>query len=97
MLLFLTLYSQFKKKAPRAIREIKKFAQKAMGTNDVRLDVKLNKYIWSNGVRNVPRRVRVRLARLRNEDEDAKEKLYTLVTVVPVPTFKKLTTKTVEE
>jgi len=88
---------QFKKKAPRAIKEIKRFAQKAMGTADVRLDVKLNKFVWSKGVRNVPRRVRVRLARLRNEDEDAKEKMYTLVTHVPVATYKKLQTKVVDE
>merc|ERR1712072_162111 len=35
----------FKSKAPRAIREIRKFAKKTMGTSDVRLDVKLNKYV----------------------------------------------------
>ena len=40
---------------------------------DVRIDTKLNKFLWSNGVRNVPRRVRVRLSRKRNEDEDAKD------------------------
>jgi len=68
-----------------------------MRTADVRLDVKLNKFIWSKGIRNIPRRVRVRLARLRNEDEDAKEKMYTLVTHVPVATYKKLQTKVVEE
>ena len=37
----------FKKKAPKAVKEIKKFAQKHMATNDVRLDVKLNKAIWA--------------------------------------------------
>lgn len=37
----------FKKRAPRAVKEIKKFAQKAMKTSDVRLDVKLNKAVWS--------------------------------------------------
>ena len=41
----------FKKKAPRAIREIKKFAKKMMGTTDVRVDTGLNKYIWSHGIR----------------------------------------------
>merc|ERR1712007_76118 len=48
----------FKKMAPKAVKEIKKFAQKTMGTSDVRVDVKLNKHIWSRGVRNVPTRVR---------------------------------------
>jgi len=38
----------------------------------------------------VPYRVRVRLARQRNEDEDSPNKLYTLVTFVRVPSFKGL-------
>ena len=38
--------------------------------------------------RSVPYRVRVRLARKRNEDEDSPHKLYTLITHVPVATFK---------
>ncbi|OAY68727.1 60S ribosomal protein L31 [Ananas comosus] len=71
--------------APKAIKEIRKFAQKAMGTLDVRVDVKLNKHIWSRGVRSVPRRLRVRIARRRNDEEDAKEELYSLVTVAEVP------------
>nr|GLL40883.1 60S ribosomal protein L31 [Ipomoea trifida] len=75
----------FKKKAPNAIKEIRKFAQKAMGTTDVRVDVKLNKHIWSRGIRSVPRRIRVRIARKRNDDEDAKEELYSLVTVAEIP------------
>tara|TARA_B110000977_G_scaffold172114_1_gene224240 strand:- start:7706 stop:7810 length:105 start_codon:yes stop_codon:yes gene_type:complete len=32
---------------------VKKFAQKQMKTSDVRVDVKLNKAIWSKGIRNV--------------------------------------------
>merc|ERR1712241_1257652 len=70
----------FKYRAPRAIKEIKKFALKQMGTDDVRIDTRLNKHVWNQGVRNVPYRIRVRLARLRNEDEDSPNKLYTLVT-----------------
>ncbi|XP_066936855.1 large ribosomal subunit protein eL31-like [Clytia hemisphaerica] len=87
---------QFKKRAPRAIREIKKFAEKMMGTPDVRIDTSLNKYVWSHGVRNVPRRARVRLARRRNEDEDSTNKLYTLVTAIKVDSFKGLHTENVE-
>ena len=68
----------FKKKAPRAIREIKKFAEQMMGTKDVRIDTLLNKAVWQKGVRNVPRRLRIRLSRKRNDDEDAEERLYTL-------------------
>merc|ERR1712080_147069 len=74
----------FKYRAPRAVKEIKKFAEKQMGTSDVRIDTRLNKAIWAQGVRGVPFRMRVRLARLRNEDEDSTQKLYTLVTHVVV-------------
>ncbi|KAJ4810969.1 60S ribosomal protein L31 [Rhynchospora pubera] len=89
----------FKKKAPKAIKEIRKFAQKAMGTTDVRVDVKLNKQIWSQGVRSVPRRIRVLISRKRNDEEDAKEELYSLVTVAEVPAegLKGLGTKVIDE
>lgn len=50
----LALPRQFKKRAPRAVSEVKKFAMKVMGTSDVRVDQKLNKYLWGNGVKNVP-------------------------------------------
>ncbi|KAH8054287.1 hypothetical protein JL722_9021 [Aureococcus anophagefferens] len=85
----------FKKKAPRAVREIKKFAQSMMKTSDVRVDAKLNKFLWSKGIRNVPTRVRVRLSRKRNEDEEASEKLYTLVQHVEVTSVKGLNTEVV--
>jgi len=49
----------FKKMAPKVIKEIKKFSQKAMGTTNVRFDVKINKVVWSRGIRNVPTRMRV--------------------------------------
>jgi hypothetical protein len=46
-----------------------------MFTKDVRIDSKLNQFVWSKGVRNVPFRVRVRLSKKRNEDEEAVEKV----------------------
>ena len=81
------------------IKEIRKFAQKAMGTTDVRVDVKLNKHVWSRGIRSVPRRVRVRVARKRNDEEDAKEEFFSLVTVAEIPPegLKGLGTKVIEE
>jgi large subunit ribosomal protein L31e len=66
----------FKKRAPRAIKEIKAFASKMMGTKDVRIDVNLNKAVWKQGVRNVPTRVRIVISRRRNDDEDAKVRGY---------------------
>ncbi|XP_076237544.1 ribosomal protein L31 [Calliopsis andreniformis] len=86
----------FKKRAPRAIKEIRKFAEKQMGTPDVRIDTRLNKQLWSKGIRNVPFRIRVRLSRRRNDDEDSANKLYTLVTYIPVATFKGLQTENVD-
>eukprot|EP01101_Sappina_pedata_P005666 TRINITY_DN264_c1_g1_i1.p1 TRINITY_DN264_c1_g1~~TRINITY_DN264_c1_g1_i1.p1 ORF type:complete len:149 (-),score=91.32 TRINITY_DN264_c1_g1_i1:120-566(-) len=82
--------SGFKKRAPKSIKVVREFAVKAMKTTDVRIDTKLNKFLWSNGIRNVPYRVRVRLSRKRSEDEDAKEQMYTLVSHVPVTTYKGL-------
>ena len=41
----------FKKRAPRAVKEIRKFATQQMGTHDVRIDTRLNKFIWSKGIR----------------------------------------------
>merc|ERR1719215_1712293 len=68
-----------------------------MLTKDVRIDTKLNKAIWSQGVRNVPKRIRVRFSRKRNEDEDAKEKMFTLVQHVPLESFKDLQTETARD
>ncbi|CAG8636115.1 7149_t:CDS:2 [Ambispora gerdemannii] len=87
----------FKYRAPQAVKAIKTFAKKHMGTSDVRLDPQLNKEIWKQGIRNVPRRMRLRLSRKRNDEEDAKEKLYTYVQYVPVLNFKGLETTVVEE
>ncbi|KAK2196844.1 bifunctional Ribosomal protein L31e domain superfamily/Ribosomal protein L31e [Babesia duncani] len=85
----------FKRKAPTAIKKIKEFAAKAMKTKDVRIDTSLNRFIWSNGIRNLPRRVRVRISRKRNDDDDAKEAMFTLVQHVPVEDFAGLQTEVV--
>ncbi|PVU98929.1 hypothetical protein BB559_001151 [Furculomyces boomerangus] len=89
--------SSFKKRTPKAIKSIRQFAQKTMGTKDVRVDPQLNKAVWSRGVKHVPHRIRVRLARLRNDDSNAAEKLYTLITFVPVDSFKGLQNETIDE
>lgn len=88
---------QFKRRAPRAIKEIKAFAAKAMGTPDVRIDGALNKYVWKNGIKNVPTRVRVLLSRKINDNKDAEEKLYTHCQLIVVDSFKGLITKEHDE
>ncbi|KAK4463147.1 ribosomal protein L31e-domain-containing protein [Cladorrhinum samala] len=87
----------FKKRAPKAIKEIKEFAYKSMGTSDVRLDPQLNKKVWEQGVKGVPFRLRVRISRRRNDEEGAKEKLYSYVQAVNVKNPKGLHTVVVEE
>merc|ERR1712216_863100 len=74
----------FKKRAPRAVRAIKKFATQMLGTSDVRIHPQLNRAVWAKGIKNVPHRLRVRCERKRNEDEDAKEQLFTVVTHIIV-------------
>jgi large subunit ribosomal protein L31e len=74
----------FKKRAPKAIKVVKAFAAKAMKTKEVRVDVELNKQLWAKGIRNVPRRVRVRISRKRNDDEDAAEEFVSVVEFVDV-------------
>ncbi|EKM78264.1 hypothetical protein AGABI1DRAFT_85928 [Agaricus bisporus var. burnettii JB137-S8] len=86
----------FKKRAPWAVKSVVDFAQKAMGTADVRLDPKLNQAVWAQGIKSVPHRIRVKLERKRNDDENAKEKLYTYVSHVPVESFKGLQTTVVD-
>ena len=78
-----------KAEAPKAIKAVTLFAQKAMGVKDVRITPSLNQAIWSRGVKSPPRRIRVRLERKRNDDEGAKEKLYVVASVVEgVTSFK---------
>ncbi|KAJ1555193.1 60S ribosomal protein L31, partial [Nowakowskiella sp. JEL0078] len=91
------LFRTFKKRAPTAIKAVRKFAEDAMGTKDVRLDPQFNKALWSRGIKGVEHRIRVRLSRKRNDAEDAKEKLYTYVTPVAVTNFKGLQTQTIDE
>ncbi|KAI7845501.1 hypothetical protein COHA_000924 [Chlorella ohadii] len=79
----------FKKRAPRAIKEIQKFAAKQMGTKVVRVDVKLNKAVWSQGIKNVPNRLRIVVQRKRNEDDEDSEEMFSLVTLAEDQNTKK--------
>ncbi|KAK9472215.1 60S ribosomal protein eL31 [Dipodascopsis tothii] len=88
---------QFKKRAPTAVKEIKAFVYKHMGTTDVRIDPQLNKEIWKQGVKGVAYRLRLRVARQRNNEENAKESLFSYVQAVNVASAKGLQTVRVEE
>lgn len=65
------------KRAPRAIKEIKEFVRKHMAESlpedeekgekrDVWVDYKLNELIWSRGIENPPRKVRVKAIRFED-------------------------------
>ncbi|XP_063143065.1 large ribosomal subunit protein eL31-like [Rattus norvegicus] len=74
----------FKKYAPWALKEIWKFAMKEMGSPDVCISIKLsrNKKCFISHLN--------MFSRKHNEDEVSPNKLYTLVTYVPVTTSKNL-------
>ena len=67
------------------------------GTSDVRVDPELNKKVWEQGIKGVPYRIRVRISRRRNDEEGAKEKLYSYVQAVNVKNPRGLATVVVEE
>ncbi|OIR57877.1 MAG: 60S ribosomal protein L31 [Amphiamblys sp. WSBS2006] len=86
-----------KRRATRAIKAVRKFVQREMKTTLVRIDTELNKKIWEKGQKEVPKRIRIRVSRKRNPDEDAQERLYSHVLWIPVASFKNLETETVED
>ncbi|KDD76778.1 ribosomal protein L31e [Helicosporidium sp. ATCC 50920] len=81
----------FKRRAPRAVKEIRKFVQKQMLTKEVKVDVKLNKAVWSKGIRYVPKRLRIVVQRKRKEDDEGiedGEDMYCFVTLAEDQTTK---------
>ncbi|XP_045703759.1 60S ribosomal protein L31-like [Phyllostomus hastatus] len=88
----------FKKHDPQAHKETRKFAVKeGDGAPDVRTNTRLSTAVWARGIRNAPHRDQVRLSRKHSAGGDSPNRLYTLVTCVPVTTFKKLQTVNVDE
>merc|ERR1711965_437124 len=82
-----------KQEMQAAVRDNRRFAQKEMHTQDVRVDTQLNRHMWSRGIRNVPRLVRVRISRKKNEEEDAKQPFYSTVQLLEVESFENLQTE----
>ncbi|KNH05339.1 ribosomal protein L31 [Perkinsela sp. CCAP 1560/4] len=93
-----------KKRAPRACKALRDHAKKMLGTSDNRIDAKLNKVVWSNGIKNPPHRIRVRMERKVREAVGEKDKrgmgrCYTVISfVMPKDgTFKGSQTEIIEE
>jgi ribosomal protein L31E len=83
--------------ARRPVDSADHFALSNQGTTDVRLDPQLNKKVWEQGIKGVPYRLRVRISRKRNDEEGAKEKLYSYVQAVNVKNPKGLQTVVIDE
>ena len=97
MLFFFPLPSDPSSLPPSTIYLIRSNIPFLQGTHDVRLDPQLNKKVWEQGIKGVPHRLRVRISRKRNDEEDAKEKLYSYVQAVNVKNPKGLQTVVVED
>lgn len=94
---FFTPCSSRKEKAPRAIRDIKRYVRAFLGTSQVRVDSELNKYLWFNGISNPPRQVRLALERKPLETSEKsktglKKYVVNISHIIP-ETFKGLLTK----
>ncbi|CCW69501.1 unnamed protein product [Phytomonas sp. Hart1] len=88
----------FAKRAPLAIKRIKTFVGRLMKTKDNRIDASLNTFIWHKGVKGVPGRARLMIQRKSELKEGSKRKhFFTIISHVPVASFKNLTTKVVEQ
>ena len=89
--------SQSQHRAVRAINMIKEFARHHMKVEEIKIEEELSHLIWSKGVRNPPRKVRVRMSKtdegyvlVSQYDEDVESE------VVPKKETKKIEDK-VEE
>uniref|UniRef100_A0A7S3YCZ3 60S ribosomal protein L31 n=1 Tax=Heterosigma akashiwo TaxID=2829 RepID=A0A7S3YCZ3_HETAK len=88
----------FHKRAPTAVKKIRAFAHKMMRTKDNRVDATLNNFLWSRGVKGVPKRVRVLIQRKvaeQGENGSGRKHLYSVITHVPCESFEGTLTKTV--
>jgi large subunit ribosomal protein L31e len=55
--------SQSQHRAVRAINMIREFARHHMKVETIKIDEELARYIWSKGVRNPPRKIKVRMSK----------------------------------
>ncbi len=53
-------YSRLKR-AKKAIRLIKDYTRRFVKVKNVKLSNKLNEYVWSNGIRNPPKKIKVKV------------------------------------
>mmetsp|Transcript_64459 Transcript_64459/g.57935 ORF Transcript_64459/g.57935 Transcript_64459/m.57935 type:complete len:118 (-) Transcript_64459:214-567(-) len=79
------------KKTPRAIKSIRRYARKMFKVRTVKMDTGLNKFIWQQGVKRPPSRVRVKFALKRLRGKGNRPCI--VASHVPVQSFKGLKSK----
>ncbi|KAI5191667.1 large subunit ribosomal protein L31e [Nematocida sp. AWRm77] len=78
-----------KRWADCAVRNLRNEIKKQYKTNmDVKIDIDLNKAIWSRGKKHLPTRIRVEISKRPSKKENRQEEI--IVKNVFVPTFKGL-------
>ncbi|XP_051035805.1 60S ribosomal protein L31-like [Phodopus roborovskii] len=87
----------FKKRAPQEFKETRICHEGDGASRCVGINIRLNKDICIKGIRNAPYHIHYVCPEKRNEDEGSSNKLYTLVTYIPVTTFKNLQTVNIDE
>ncbi len=52
------------KRTMKAVRFVKRFIEKNMKSEQVKIDGKLNEKLWKNGIRNIPSKIKVKATAL---------------------------------
>lgn len=88
--------ASWKHKAPKCIKFMRKFIQKYFKSEDeVLIAPEINKHIWTNGMKNLPSKVRVKLE--RGPSNKSPELNVIRVCMVNVNTFKGLQSQSYSE
>jgi large subunit ribosomal protein L31e len=60
-----------RKRAPKAIKEIRSFIVRHLKTESFVIDESINKKIWERGIEKIPPRIRVKVTEEEVEEEEA--------------------------
>lgn len=60
-----------RRRAPRAIREIRAFMERHLKTDSFVIDESVNDRVWARGIEKIPPRIRVKVTEEEVEEEEA--------------------------
>jgi len=60
-----------RKRAPKAIKEIRSFMERHLKTDSFVIDESINERIWERGIEKIPPRIRVKVTEEEVEEEEA--------------------------